>query len=191
MLYSNIKLLPKKVIIQGKEEYCVMLGDENSKRPLVLVCDKNTVVNEGMNEDLSIEYYNERFFRIKKYKETTCYFLINSKTDFGKVSVRIKITKKEYPHFSVLAKGYDDFNLHDIMQKADYALLRAPSWYGIIRIKTITNKGFYNEIFVVKDSKVYKFKTKNLLEGLKKLGINDDFIIYDDGNFEGRYWLVL
>ena len=118
MIYSNIEARPVPKMINGKEEYCIILGSENAIRPLILVCDKDIVVRKGMNRNLSIEYFNEKTFKIKKYKESTCYFLLNAKDIYGKNSVRIKITKREYPHLSILAKGYEKYNVADIGKKS-------------------------------------------------------------------------
>ncbi len=191
MIYSNVNLKPVMKNIDGTVEYCIVLGDHSSKRPLILVCDVNTHVKKGMNKDLSIEYYNDKLFRIRKYKESTCYFLISTNVDKELGNGKIKITKKEYPHCSVLAKGYDKCDISDIQRKADYVLLRSPSWYGIIRVKIVNRNGFYNNIYVVRNSKVYKFRTEDLKEGLLELGIKEDFEIYSNGNFEGKYWVTL
>lgn len=193
MLYSNIYAKPSLKKINGKKEYCVVLGEGYSKRPLILICDKDVVIRKGVNKNLSIEYYNDRYYKIRKLNgsyETTCYFLLTANLEVNRKG-KIKITKKAYPHCSILAKGYDNYEIGNYSNKADYVLMRAPSWYGIIRIKTIIEDSFYNTIYIVRNSKVYKCETQNLKEKLNELNIEEDFVIYLNGNFDGKYWVTL
>ncbi len=193
MLYSNMNLKPELKKLNGKEEYCIVLGDVFSTRPLILICEKHIRINKGVNKHLSIQYYNDKFYKIvdlKEKYETTCYFLLGANLEKNRKG-KIKVTKKSYPHCSILAKGYDKYDINSYSNKADYVLMRAPSWYGIIRIKTITEDGFYNNAYIIRNSKVYKCRGRNLKEKLKELGIEEDFEVYLDGNFDGKYWVTL
>lgn len=195
MLYSNQKIEAVERNMDFGTIYQVGMGEVGRGRKfMALTCPKDTIVQKGMNSDLTIGQTKTGKPRIISKKDDTLYMILSSEGGYTRRGDgTIRILKSEKDKFEILARGNGADGDAGRIGFWDCVLLKVPYTDAIVRVRTSGRvDGNPSDLYVIHQGNVYHCHLCELEECCESLGIPVPCEIINDDDYRfGDDWIIL
>ena len=195
MIFSNKELVAVEKNFEFGKIYQVGMGERGRGRCyMALTCPKDTIINVGLNPELTIGPTKSARPRIKRMVDDTLYMMLSAEGGYTRRgNGTIKVLESQIDEFEVLAAGNGADGDAGRIGYWDCMLLKAPR-NGIVRVRTSgAGYGTPSDLYVIHKNEVYHCYLWHLEECCESLGIEVPCAIeYDvEGCRFGNDWVTL
>ena len=199
MLYANKKLHSEERIMDFGTIYQVGMGESGrGRRFMALTCPKDTIVENGMNKNLSIGLTKSGRPRINAKTDTDLYMMLSSAGGYtrrGNGTIQILATQQEL--FEILARGNGADGDAGRIGTWDCMLLKVkdPNATAVVKVRTSgAGYGTPSDLYIIHNTAVYHCTIDDVEDCCEALGIDVPFNLESkDGElfFREEDWVIL
>lgn len=197
MLYSNRKLKAEERVMTFGTIYQVAMGESGRGRKMMaLTCPKDTIIERGLNKNLTIGKTKTGRPRINKLEDKELYLLLSSEGGYTRRgNGTIRVLKDKIDQFEIMARGNGADGDAGRVGYWDCMLLKVNGMVdNIIRVRSSgEGYGTPSDLYIIHKNEVYHCYLEDLEDCCDTLGIEIpcDIICTVDGFKFGDDWRIL